>query len=32
MTLAIQTRGLTRRFPGGFGVRDLDLNVPAGVI
>ncbi len=32
MTLAIQTRGLTRKFSGGFGVHDLDLNVPAGVI
>src|SRR3990167_4436235 len=29
---AILTRGLTRQFPGGFGVRDLDLNVPAGSI
>lgn len=29
---AIRTRGLTRQFPGGFGVRDLDLNVPAGSI
>ncbi len=31
-TAAIQTRGLTRRFPGGFGVQDVDLNVPAGTI
>ncbi len=29
---AIQTRGLTRLFPGGHGVRDLDLDVPAGCI
>ena len=29
---AIRTRGLTRQFAGGFGVRDLDLNVPAGAI
>ena len=29
---AILTRGLTRQFPGGFGVRDLDLTVPAGSI
>lgn len=32
MRLALQTRGLTRIFPGGHGVRDLDLNVPAGSI
>lgn len=32
MPLAIRTRRLTRQFPGGFGVRDLDLNVPAGSI
>ena len=29
---AIRTRGLTRQFPGGFGVRGLDLNVPEGSI
>ena len=29
---AILTRGLTRQFPGGFGVRDLDLSVPVGSI
>ena len=29
---AILTRGLTHQFPGGFGVRDLDLNVPSGSI
>ena len=32
MTLAIRTQGLTREFPGGYGVHDLDLNVPAGAI
>lgn len=32
MSLAIQTRGLTRRFPGGHGVADLDLSVPAGAV
>jgi ABC-2 type transport system ATP-binding protein len=32
MTPAISTRGLTRQFPGGFGIRDLDLNVPEGSI
>jgi ABC-2 type transport system ATP-binding protein len=32
MSLAIQTRGLTRLFPGGHGVQDLDLSVPAGAI
>lgn len=32
MIPAICTRGLTRQFPGGFGVRDLDLNVPEGSI
>lgn len=32
MNPAIHTRGLTRRFAGGFGVRDLDLNVPVGSI
>jgi ABC-2 type transport system ATP-binding protein len=32
MTPAICTRGLTRQFAGGFGVRDLDLNVPEGAI
>jgi ABC-type multidrug transport system ATPase subunit len=30
--LAIRTRGLARRFPGGFGVAGLDLNVPTGAI
>jgi ABC-2 type transport system ATP-binding protein len=25
-------RGLTRQFPGGFGVNELDLNVPVGAI
>src|SRR5688572_28952888 len=30
--LAIRTRGLARRFPGGFDVVDLDLNVPTGAI
>ena len=29
---AIHCRGLTRLFPGGHGVRDLDLEVPAGAI
>ena len=29
---AIQTRGLTRQFPGGFGISGLDLNVPQGSI
>ncbi len=29
---AIQTRGLTRQFAGGFGVDSLDLNVPVGAI
>src|SRR5688572_6354657 len=29
---AIQTRDLTRLFPGGHGVRGLDLSVPAGCI
>ena len=29
---AIRTRGLTRLFPGGQGVRELDLDVPAGAI
>jgi ABC-2 type transport system ATP-binding protein len=32
MSLAIQTRGLARLFPGGHGVRDLDLSVPAGSV
>lgn len=32
MPLAIQTRRLTRQFPGGFGVRELDLHVPVGAI
>ncbi len=32
MTAAIHTRGLTRRFPGGFGVQDVNLHVPAGII
>lgn len=32
MNPAIRTRGLTRQFPGGFGIRDLDLNVPEGSI
>jgi ABC-2 type transport system ATP-binding protein len=32
MTPAIRTRGLTRSFPGGHGVRDLDIEVPAGSI
>lgn len=32
MIPAICTRGLSRMFPGGFGVRDLDLNVPQGSI
>ena len=31
-TTAIRTRALTRLFPGGQGVRDLDLDVPAGSI
>jgi ABC-2 type transport system ATP-binding protein len=30
MTPAVQTRGLTRLFPGGHGVSDLDLTVPRG--
>ena len=29
---AILARGLTRQFPGGFGVSELDLNVPVGSI
>lgn len=29
---AILARGLTRQFPGGFGVSELDLNVPVGAI
>ena len=29
---AIHVRGLTRQFPGGHGVRELDLDVPAGAI
>lgn len=29
---AIRTRGLTRQFPGGFGISRLDLNVPEGSI
>ena len=29
---AIHARGLTRLFPGGHGVRDLDLHVPSGSI
>jgi ABC-2 type transport system ATP-binding protein len=29
---AILARGLTRQFPGGFGVNELDLNVPVGAI
>ena len=29
---AIETSGLSRRFPGGQGVHDLDLHVPAGAI
>ena len=32
MQPAIRTRGLTRQFPGGFGIRGLDLNVPEGSI
>ena len=32
MSLAIRTQHLSRRFPGGHGVHDLDLNVPAGAI
>ena len=32
MNPAIRTRGLTRQFPGAFGIRDLDLNVPEGSI
>ena len=32
MTPAISTHDLTRQFPGGFGIRDLDLNVPEGSI
>ena len=31
-TPAIRTRALTRLFPGGQGVRELDLDVPAGAI
>ena len=30
MPPAVQTRGLTRLFPGGHGVSDLDLTVPRG--
>lgn len=32
MTQAITTHGLSRQFPGGFGVHDLNLNVPQGSI
>ncbi len=32
MIPAISTRGLTRQFSGGFGIRGLDLNVPQGAI
>lgn len=32
MTLAIQTSDLSRRFPGGFGVHQLNLHVPAGTV
>ena len=32
MTAAIQTRALSRLFPGGHGVHDLALSVPAGSI
>lgn len=32
MTLSISTSGLTRQFPGGFGVTDLELAVPAGAL
>jgi len=32
MIPAIATRGLTRQFPGGFGIRDVDLTVPQGSI
>lgn len=32
MDPAIRTRGLTRQFAGGFGIRGLDLNVPEGSI
>ncbi|HEU0152821.1 MAG TPA: ATP-binding cassette domain-containing protein [Arenimonas sp.] len=32
MELALQTQGLSRRFPGGQGVHALDLAVPAGAI
>jgi ABC-2 type transport system ATP-binding protein len=32
MTLAIQTIGLTRLFPGGHGIADVDLAVPEGSI
>ena len=32
MPLAIETQGLSRTFPGGHGVRALDLRVPAGAI
>ena len=31
-TPAIVARGLTRLFPGGHGVQDLDLHVPAGAV
>jgi ABC-2 type transport system ATP-binding protein len=31
-SLAIETRGLARRFPGGHGVHGLDLAVPAGAV
>jgi ABC-2 type transport system ATP-binding protein len=31
-TFAVEARGLTRTFEGGVGVRDLDLDVPAGSI
>jgi ABC-type multidrug transport system ATPase subunit len=32
MPLAIRTTALSKRFPGGYGVHDLHLNVPAGAI
>lgn len=32
MTAAIRTEGLTRLYPGDHGVRDLDLDVPAGAV
>ncbi|MGH8029393.1 MAG: ABC transporter ATP-binding protein [Arenimonas sp.] len=32
MTLAIATHGLTRQFPGGFGVHELSLAVPQGAV